>query len=271
MLLQKAESFSDYVKDYRNNLENNDRIWTDFTIKTDEHPLLKEHRDYVEQNKLGFGDRAFHYMWFLLFRELKKKQQKVKALEIGVYKGQVISLWSLLSRELNIQAEISAVSPLKGNVPTNRLLNNKYINKLKLIFSPTYRENQKLGNSYRMDNYKEIIKSLFNRFNLSFDAVRLYQGYSTDPKVLSAIKDQSFNLIYIDGDHSYEGVIHDLKNYSGLLEKNGYLVMDDASCEIEGSKFWKGHKEVSRACAIIEDLGFRNILNVGHNRVYQRI
>jgi hypothetical protein len=47
--------------------------------------------------------------------------------------------------------------------------------------------------------------------------------------------------------------------------------MDDASYFLEGSRFWKGHREVSRASEIIEGLGFRNILNIGHNRVYQHV
>ncbi len=47
--------------------------------------------------------------------------------------------------------------------------------------------------------------------------------------------------------------------------------MDDASWYLEGTTFWKGHEEVSRAAEIIEDLWFKNILNIGHNRVYQKI
>lgn len=47
--------------------------------------------------------------------------------------------------------------------------------------------------------------------------------------------------------------------------------MDDSSCNIPGTKFWKGHQSVSDACFIIEDLGFKNILNVGHNRIFQKL
>lgn len=47
--------------------------------------------------------------------------------------------------------------------------------------------------------------------------------------------------------------------------------MDDASYYLEGSVYWKGHEEVSKACESIENLGFKNILNVGHNRVYEKV
>jgi hypothetical protein len=49
--------------------------------------------------------------------------------------------------------------------------------------------------------------------------------------------------------------------------------MDDASFNLPGAEnneYWKGHKSVSDACDIIPDLGFKNVLNVGHNRIYQK-
>src|SRR6266446_6138178 len=55
---------------------------------------IREHRRYFTQNRRGFGEDAFHAMWFLLFQELRPK----RALEIGVYRGQTITLWKLLSR-----------------------------------------------------------------------------------------------------------------------------------------------------------------------------
>ena len=48
------------------------------------------------------------------------------------------------------------------------------------------------------------------------------------------------------------------------------LVADDAGCELPGTVFWKGHESVSRAARELPALGFTNVLNVGHNRVYQR-
>jgi predicted O-methyltransferase YrrM len=94
---------------------------------------------------------------------------------------------------------------------------------------------------------------------------------SNEPKVIEQVKEKKFDVIYIDGDHSYQAVIHDIQTYSPMLSENGFLVMDDASNLIPGSVFWKGRPEVSKACEIIYDLGFENVLNVGHNRIFQKI
>lgn len=47
-------------------------------------------------------------------------------------------------------------------------------------------------------------------------------------KVLRDMTDRpKFDLIFIDGDHSYEGCLNDLKDYVPFLETGGYLVMHD--------------------------------------------
>lgn len=264
------DTLQSYIDSYQNTGANNDKVHLEFTENTNKLALLKNHRDYVEKNKLGFGDRAFQYMWYLLLEDLHKKLPIVRMLEIGVFKGQVISLWSLLTKEFNRQAEIAAITPLEGNVPKNKLLNNRFINKIKLLVSPAYRKCVADGNNYLIEDYAIIIRRLFEHFGLSYDAVKIYKGYSNDPAILSAVAGQKFDLIYIDGDHSYEGAQQDIRHYSDLINKGGYMVMDDASWFLEGSVFWKGHKEVSRACEIIEGLEFRNVLNVGHNRIYEK-
>jgi hypothetical protein len=265
------KSLHDYTTAYSNTGAVNDKFHQEFTANTDTVPLLKEHRDYVEKNKLGFGDRAFHYMWYILLDDLRKRFERVKMLEIGVYKGQVISLWSLLSKEMKMSSQITAVTPLEGNIPKNKLMSNRYIIKIRSLFSPAFRKCIADGNHYLIEDYEAIVSSLFERFGLTFSDVKLYRGYSNNPEVLSSVTKEHFHLIYIDGDHSYEGALRDIQNYTPLIEKGGYLVMDDASWFLEGSVFWKGHKEVSRASEGIEQLGFRNVLNIGHNRVYEKL
>ena len=99
----------------------------------------------------------------------------------------------------------------------------------------------------------------------------MIEGYSNNIEVLETVRSESFSVIYIDGDHTFEGVTQDIKNYSLLVAPDGFLVMDDASYYSPGSSFWKGHETVSRACEIIPSLGFTNVLNVGHNRIYQKV
>ena len=68
---------------------------------------LAEHRRYFSRKKRGFGEDAFHTMWFLLFREFKPGS----FLEIGVYRGQTLSLAALLARREQISCYACGISP----------------------------------------------------------------------------------------------------------------------------------------------------------------
>lgn len=255
-----------FIENYINSSNENDDIYNSFTSKTNEFPFLKSHRDYIEANNLGFGDRAFHFMWYLLLMHLKENSMPATVIEIGVFKGQVISLWALIAKQIGLKLDITGVTPLEG-----KKLPNKYLVFLKSIFSKKFKETLSSGNFYDNVNYRSIIENLFKKFDLDFSQVELIQGYSTDPEVLQIVENRMLSIIYIDGDHTYDTVIYDIKKYSPLIRTGGFLVMDDASCNLPGTAFWKGHQSVSDATNIIDELEFKNILNVGHNRVYQRI
>ena len=102
---------------YTNTAEYNDMLWKTFTVNLDGVPFLRAHRDWVEQNSWGYGDRAFHYMWYLLLKDDVLARQSPSVLEIGVYKGQVISLWALIAQQLRRPVEITAISPFEGSKP----------------------------------------------------------------------------------------------------------------------------------------------------------
>ncbi len=68
---------------------------------------LRAHRAYFETGGRGFGEKAFHVMWFLLFREFSPKS----FLEIGVFRGQTLSLAALLARHFNLDCLTQGISP----------------------------------------------------------------------------------------------------------------------------------------------------------------
>src|SRR5690606_936560 len=258
-----------YMTDYRCDAETNNRIHKEFTKLTESTDFLVDHRQFIESNKLGFGDRAFHYMWLLVLQYLSEHFRKPRLLEIGVYKGQVISVKSLISRMHNYDCEISCITPLSGNARPQSRLGYYW----RLITSSKFRADVKSGNFYSDDDYRGIIRKLFEHFNLDFERISLYKGLSTDKEILDKLCDEKFDLIYIDGDHNQSVVEMDIRNFSSKISPGGLLVMDDASCNIPGGEngvYWKGHQSVSAACEIIPQLGLVNVLNVGHNRIYQR-
>jgi len=259
-------TLQEFIDDYQNTESCNDEIYTLFTSKTDEYDYLKSHRDHIEKNKLGYGDRAFHYMWYLLVTHIKNSGLPMQALEIGVFKGQVVSLLVLIAKNLSADIEVTGITPLAG-----KKMPNKFLAFFLKHFSSKFREDIQSGNFYEETAFLDIIKGLFEKFKLDYSKLTLLKGYSTDKVIIDTLQDRKFSIIYIDGDHSYDTVVHDIRSYSGLVDTGGFLIMDDASCNLPGTKFWKGHQSVSDACEIIEDHGFKNVLNVGHNRVYQKI
>ncbi|RZL39490.1 MAG: class I SAM-dependent methyltransferase [Pedobacter sp.] len=256
-------------KRYQNSEAFNDHLHKVFTEKTAENEWLSMHRKHVEENNLGYGDSAFHYMWLVILTFLQNAQptKTITIMEIGVFKGQVISLWSLIKNKIGLQANIHAVSPFRGN-PQPR---NKLLYRLMLNFSKKFRSFHASANFYENEDYMAIVKNHFATHQLDFNNIILHKGFSTDPSILQTLNKEKFDLIYIDGDHTFEGVMADIKNLSPLIASGGIMVMDDASNNIPGSTFWKGHQQVSDACEIIPDLGFINVFNIGHNRVYQKI
>ncbi|WP_316832713.1 class I SAM-dependent methyltransferase [Pedobacter aquatilis] len=262
-------NFSEQVNSYINTEENNNFIFEQFNQKTKEIEWLYNHRLHVEENQLGFGDAAFHYMWYLLLNHLNEptNSNPINLLEIGVFKGQVISLWALIAKKMGINTSIFAISPFEGKTQPK----SKLLYKLLIRFSKKFRRIHESANFYDDVDYFEIVKKHFEYHELEFDKITLHKGYSTENKIINSFTTDYFDIIYIDGDHTYDTVIKDIKNYTPFIKNGGFLIMDDASNNIPGTAFWKGHQQVSDAAEIIPTLGFVNVMNVGHNRIYKKL
>jgi hypothetical protein len=206
-------------------------------------------------------------MWWLILLDLASRVDRPRLLEIGVYKGQVLSLWARIAEQEQIPVQLVAISPFVGN-PLPRSV---WVRRLKWLISRSFRESCRTGNFYEQEDYEAIVRSLFDHFGLRFDTVQVCRGYSTDPEIRAELADCQFDLIYIDGDHTFEGASSDVRWCAPRVAPNGYLVMDDASFFLPGTTFWKGYEEVSKAADLVPGFEFENILNVGHNRVFRKI
>ncbi len=265
------KNLNQYVQSYENTADGNDFYWEHFKEEVEKHQLLKAHRDYVEKYQAGFGDRSFHYMWFILLQDLKLKHNEISCLEIGIFKGQVISLWALISKSIGLKNNITGISPLEGNYPDSKFFRNYYVRKILSYIVPSIRRDFVAGNIHIQEDFLDHIQKMFANSDLDLNDVNLIKGYSNDEAVVAKVADKSFDIVYIDGDHSYKVCKTDLKNYSKLVKVGGYLVMDDASNFNPGTKFFKGILDVSKACEEINTTVFKNVLNIGHNRVYRKL
>jgi cephalosporin hydroxylase len=77
-------------------------------------------------------------------------------------------------------------------------------------------------------------------------------------KITSRLKDQKVDFLFIDGDHTYQGVKQDFKMYSPLVKKGGMVAFHDivthdqsSGCEVD--KFWNEIKLSYRHVEIIEN------------------
>jgi len=68
--------------------------------------------------------------------------------------------------------------------------------------------------------------------------INLIKGNSGSLETIESLKVKLLNnkidLLFIDGDHSYEGVKNDFLNYSSFVAKNGLIILDDYNDNYKG-------------------------------------
>lgn len=83
-------------------------------------------------------------------------------------------------------------------------------------------------NIVAVDTFQEFVDGNSLRANHRFKNLILVCGNSTANRTIEIAKTFSkYDLILIDGDHSYEIVKQDFENYKNLLSKNGIILLHD--------------------------------------------
>lgn len=77
------------------------------------------------------------------------------------------------------------------------------------------------------DNDDDIFKKTKNELESIHKNMVFFRTFSTDTNTINAIDDNSIDLIFIDGNHSFKYVLDDLENYYPKLSKNGIICGDD--------------------------------------------
>ena len=229
------------VKQYPRNFEllSRDYVYDFFTAKYYLLPrVIRVHRKYFSRKSRGFGEDAFHAAWEYIFRTYHLSN----CLEIGVYRGQTISLWALLSRLQKRQVSIVGISPLSS-------------------------AGDSVSNYLEVD-YKEDILRNFKKFSLS--GPTLIKEYSQSLEAKKSIESGNWDLIYIDGSHEFEVCLSDLLSAEKGLKSGGILVVDDSSLYSDFSRSFKGHPGPSKAVTEFLPSTFMKILSVGHNNFYRK-
>lgn len=75
----------------------------------------------------------------------------------------------------------------------------------------------------------EVVRKNVDKFNKLKNSYIYLQGNSQTPEMVNRLISvvDSIDILFIDGDHSYKGVINDFSLYYNLVKQGGYIVFDD--------------------------------------------
>lgn len=203
---------------------------------------IREHRRFFSESARGFGEESFHAMWLSLFEEHKFRN----CLEIGVYRGQVLSLWALLQKNLSFEGSVLGISPLDNT-------------------GDAY-------SSYSKMDYLADIEHNFSVFNLLPPSILPFRSQA--PEVKNALLGKTFDLVYVDGSHDFEDVVYDVNLASEHLDEGGILVLDDSGLFLGyQARFFSfsGHQGPSLVAKNLDGNGFALLGLCGHNAIFKKV
>lgn len=134
---------------------------------------------------------SFHHHYHILYDIANMiKKEKITYLEIGAYAG-ASAILMLHNEKVEKVFSIDIGKPVEKNT----VLKN-------------------VSDFFKDDRYNYIL------------------GNSQKDKTINSIltKIKEVDILFIDGDHTFQGVIKDFKNYSPIVSKGGYIIFDDYNC-----------------------------------------
>lgn len=232
----------DYKNKWIDTPEYHKHIHKSFIENVNNDKKLKAHRDFVETHSFGFGERSFHWLHKLLVDEMPAE---FSFLEVGIFRGQTLSLSRLLADIAGKVVDRYGVSPMDSS------------------------------DGHWESNYFEDVSIIHKAFDLEEDYI-IYHGSSMEEGIVyKASSTAPYDIVYVDGCHEYDYVVSDLYNYAPMVKKGGYLLIDDACNDFSMPwGFFQGINDVTNAVLEWEktDLGkqFEFVFSVVHNRLYRR-
>ena len=220
-----------------------DELVKDYTDKVNADKELKAYRDWIEANAFGFGERCFLWMWNDI---VKKMPDEFTFMEIGVFRGQILAIVSLLAERHGKKVRRIGITPLDTS------------------------------DGHWESDYEADIIRLHDVFNIK-DDYELIRLDSTNPNAIKLASQNPPDVLYIDGGHTYEVVKSDLTHYLPILKVGGTLVIDDCNNAIPMPwGYFQGIQSVSVAVdEVLPREGsteyWKHELNLVHNRVLTKL
>jgi hypothetical protein len=196
---------------------------------------VRKHRNYFAKKSRGFGEPAFHALWYQIIIERRPSRM----LEIGVYRGQILSLWNLIAKKEQISVEVWGVTPMTD-----------------------------IGDEvsqYSKIDYEKDIARHFEFWNLEKEKIKGVLSTSLEGEEF--ISSSEWDVIYIDGGHDFETVTSDWRSSLRSISREGIIALDDSSLftnlSVEHRGF-RGHPGPSELLTSILKNDNYFVLGVGH-------
>ena len=147
--------------------------------------------DIVKNISSSMYGKTFHHHYHILYdiRTVLGNEKKIYT-EIGTFCGGSLSL--MLHH--NFPTEINCIDPL-------HVYNNQF----------------------------DVVNMNIKKFNKNNYDVNIHRKFSNDPELIKYLQSINFttDILFIDGDHTYNGVVNDFNNFSGFVNNGGFIVFDD--------------------------------------------
>jgi hypothetical protein len=86
---------------------------------------------------------------------------------------------------------------------------------------------QKLDIGLGLPVTEKVLRINLARSQVPEGDVTIFKSFSAAPAVQAANAHKTFDMIFVDGDHSYEGLKKDVDYYGILLSPGGLLIIDN--------------------------------------------
>lgn len=149
---------------------------------------------------------------------LKSITSKIKERSFHKYTHILYDLRTILGNNKKIYMEIGSYCGASASL----ILQHPFKTDVYCIDPLVLNKNHYKGNKSQEDT---LINNL-NNFKKN-NTYKVFKNFSNDKKLLENIKNINIDILFIDGDHSYNAVINDFKNYEKYVNKNGFIVFDD--------------------------------------------
>ena len=132
------------------------------------------------------------------------KEPNLEVLEIGTLFGIGVAMIHEYCRGFFNNVHITVIDPLSG-----------------------YYGRDNLDVIIKMPVTRDIFVGNMQRMNIPEADYTIIEKLSTEDEAIEQASKRRYNVLIIDGDHSYSGVKHDFDNYRHLVKRGGYIVFDD--------------------------------------------